>query len=362
MPGACRICLRRSWLLSTLSGPLEYHCGDRDRLIDLLSLGDEDLLLAVGGRRRDELSAAYERFQPTALPRATGVQAVCRHHHLYPRALGAAGAPAMLNVTGGLKRFDELTRAPTAAIIGSTRATDYGIETAKTMARGLAASGVTIAAGLSDGIAVAAHQGALEIDAKTVAVMAGGLEVACPARRRSLYERIRSRGCAATELPCDCEPRRWSQAASERLLAHLAGLTVVIEASDSPRELAGARLAQALGRPVGAVPGRVSSPTSSGAHLLLMEGAHLVRGPADALELLCGVSAPGTAACAGVPATLPLRLKATLELVGGGRDTPEKLVGEGDDSAERLLALSELELMGLLARGDGGRYVPRYPC
>jgi DNA processing protein len=161
------------------------------------------------------------------------------------------------------------------------------------------------------------------------------------------------------ELPCGCKPRRWGQAASERIIARLAGLTVVVEAQERPGELACARIAEALGRTVAAVPGRVTSPASGGTHVLLMEGARLVRGPADALELLCGPDAPAGVASSDGWAKLDPRLKTTLERVGAGRDTPDKLMGEGEESGDLLLALSELELMGLLARGDGGRYVPR---
>jgi DNA processing protein len=264
----------------------------------------------------------------------------------------------MLNVAGGTRRLGDLMTAPTAAIVGSVRATDYGMEMAKSLARGLAASGVTIISELADGIAVAAQAGALEVAGGTVAVMPGGLDVACPAKRRSLYERVRHRGCAVAELPCGCTPRRWGQIAGERILARLARLTVVVEAHDTPGELAGARIAKALGSVVAAVPGRVTSPASGGPHTLLMGGAHLVRGPADALELLCGPDAP-TPPPPAPQAELEPRLKAMFDRVGAGRDTPERLTNDGQDAGEVLLALSELELMGLLARGDGGRYVPR---
>jgi DNA processing protein len=153
-------------------------------------------------------------------------------------------------------------------------------------------------------------------------------------------------------------PQRWGQVAGERILARLAGLTIVVEAQDTPDELGVARIAQALGRAVAAVPGRVTSPGSGGPHALLIGGAHLVKGPADALELLCGPDALSNSPT-GTQAELEPRLRATLERVGAGRDTPEKLTEGGQDAGEVLLALSELELMGLLARGDGGRYVPR---
>jgi DNA processing protein len=140
-------------------------------------------------------------------------------------------------------------------------------------------------------------------------------------------------------------------------------VTIIVEAEDSPRELAGARIAQALGRPLAAVPGRVTSPLSRGSHALLLDGARLIRGPGDVLDLLYGAErvAPATGAAGCSQPKLAPRLEATLEKVGAGMDTPGKLIGEHDDAGELLLALSELELMGLLARGHGGRYVPRGP-
>jgi DNA processing protein len=394
--GACADCLRRSRLLAWLSSRLEYRSNDRERLIELLALGDEDLLRAVGGRRREELKARYAQFDPgEEVKPVEGVEAVCRHRRDYPRAPRDTGSPQMLRVQGGVERLGELTAAPMVAIVGSRRATDYGMEMAKSLARGLAASGVTVVSGLDDGIAVAAHAGALEVDRGSVAVMAGGLDVACPARRRTLYARLTTVGCAVAELPCGSPVRRWCYTARAQTLARLATLTIVVEADEDPGELLSAQLAHALGRTVAAVPGRVTSPVSRGTHALLMAGAQLVRGPEDALELLYAseTSAPAQAAQPKIPeqqemsirredtarqevptqpnvrarpqvttqptqGKLEPRLKTMLEQVGAGRDTPDKLSGE-HDAGEVLMALSELELLGLLARGDGGRYVPR---
>jgi DNA processing protein len=359
--GACADCLRRSWLLAVLGARLDYSCREEGRLIELLALGDEELLQAVAGRRKEELKVRYADFAREQISKGAGASAFCRHDHRYPAALDHAGAPRMLNVAGGVPRLVELTGAPVVAIIGSRRATDYGMEMAKSLARGLAVSGVTIVSGLADGIAVAAHAGTLEVAGRPVVVMSGGLDVACPARRCSLYERAVRLGCAIAELPCGWPARRWGTLASERIVVGLARLTVVVEAGESPAELAGARIARAQGRTLAAVPGRVTSPSSRGTHALLIGGAHLVRGPGDVLELLYRTGSPGVQARADAPEDLEPRLKRTLERVGAGRDTADSLTHEGADAAGVLLALSELELLGLLGRGDGGRYVPRDP-
>ncbi len=357
---ACERCLRRSWLLAELSGPLEYCSRDRGRLIELLALPDEQLLAAIGGRRRHALAERYERFDPQDVGRMDGVEAVCRHDPRYPQTLIGAQAPQMLNVAGGADRLAHICAAPVVALLGSSRASDYGMEMARSLGRGLAVSGVTVTSSLADGIAVAAHAGALEAGGRPLAVMGGGLAVSCPARRRSLFERIAKSGCLLAELPCGCPGRLWGARAGERIVAGVAGLTVVVEAEEGPRDLAGAQLARELGRPVAALPGRVTSHLSRGSHALLMAGAKLVRGPEDVLELLYGNGAPaasGPVRFAG--AQLSPRLRAVLERVGTGSDRPEKLAGAGPDSEAVLMALSELELLGFITRGDGGRYVLR---
>ena len=407
--GACAGCRRRSWLLSALSGPLEYCARDRERLLELLALPDMELLEAVAGRRANELRERYERFRgdepaPVHGPartnqpaRTNGLETVCGHGRGYPRSLDGRCSPHMLEVAGGAARLARLTAAPVVAIVGSRSPSDYGIEIARSLARGLSASGVSVVASFTDGIAAATHAGALDAGAGSVAVLGGGLGVACPQRRRSLYERVVRGGCAVSELPHDCAGRRWGQLASERIVVELALLTVMVEAEATAGDLAPARIALALGRTVAAIPGRVTSPLSRGTHALLMDGASLVRGPRDVLELLYVPGGPRSSAGAprssmggprspvgaprspqGAPrsrapdgadrhdescdphAGLAPALRTTLAHVGAGRDTPDKLTRAGLDGSELLLALSELELMGLIVRGDGGRYLPRH--
>jgi DNA processing protein len=266
----------------------------------------------------------------------------------------------MLNVLGGLGRLQKLVETPAVGIVGTRKASDYGVEMARSLGRGLAASGVTIVSGLSDGVAVAAHSGALEVDGPSLAVLGGGPDAACPPRRRSIVDRLRRSGCLVSELPCGYDGRRWGPVAGERIVARLSEVVVVVEADESPRELAAASIARTLGRTVAAVPGRVTSPGSRGTSALLMGGARLVRGAQDVLELLDGSGADSIGEHAALGRLEP-RLAEILEGVGAGRDTPEKLIGATDDAGEVLLGLSELELIGLLTRGDGGRYVPRGP-
>jgi DNA processing protein len=359
---ACPRCSRRAWLLAELGTPLDFRVRDLDRFWSLLELSDRDLIEAIGGRRRDELRGAYEAWAPIRDERIHGgVESVCRHHPCYPAILSKdALAPHMLSVRGELTRLADMLHAKVVAIVGTRRATDYGMELARELARGLATAGLTVAGGLGEGIARAVQTGVLEAHAKPLCVIAGGVTDCSPAWCRPLYRRIVEQGCAVSELQVseNARTRTWWGPASGRTLALLAQMTIVVEAGEHPRELACAHVARARGREVAAVPGRVSSPASQGTNALLMEGANLVRNTQDALDVLYGLSPhppSNPSLCSGA---LEPRLASVLERVGRGQDTVAKLAGNRMLSGELALALAELELGGLLTRGDGGRYLP----
>ncbi len=372
LPTACTDCLRRSWLISQMSPTLDYCAHDRERLAELLSLQDHGLIEALGGRRRSELLAGYETFEPSRLPAGADTVAMCRHCTLYPPTLlEDPSAPAMLNVAGNWRSLTAQAGidggTPVVAIVGSRRASDYGIAMARSLARGLAASGVTVTSSLDDGIAAAAIEGVLEGSGKALVVIGAGLGVGSPPRRRKLLARALRHGCAVSEHAPESPGRRWGSAAGERIIAGLACLAIVVEAETTPQEMALARRAKALGRTVAALPGRVTSPLSAGTHALLIDGASLVRDADDVLELLyrgsdASRSSYGCTKASTGHEPLEPRLARVLEQVGAGRDTPDRLAEAGVDAGDLLLALSELELMGLLTRGHGGRYLPRDPA
>jgi DNA processing protein len=244
------------------------------------------------------------------------------------------------------------------AIVGTPTASDYGMQVARELGRGLAASGITIASDFAEGIPSAAFTGALEADGAPLAVMNASVERCTPAWRASLYRRVLERGCSIAESHASSRTRRWWKHASARTLALLAQLVIVVEASDEPWDLACANVAFSRARHVAAVPGRVSSARSRGTNRLLMNGARLVRGPQDALDVLYGVGIYDATGQSLAALDLQPQLANVLELVGGGQDTPAKLAASGERPEDVALALSELELCGLLSRGDGGRYVP----
>jgi DNA processing protein len=353
---ACPRCLARSWLLGRLGGHLESA---RQRIADLLALPDDELIAAVGGRRRQAIAAELHGLDANELAAsaaAAGVEVICRCDPAYPgRLLEASAPPAVLHVTGGLDRFLELTAGDPVAIVGARQASEYGLEVARQLGRGLGSAGVTVVSGMALGVDCAAHGGALAADGPTIAVLPGGAERPYPPGKRSLYRRIRTTGAIVSELPVGAAPWRWSFPARNRIIAALSEMTVVIEGRGSSGALITARHARELGRQVGAVPGRISSPLAAAPNALLAEGAHVVRGAQDVLDALFGAGARTTQDTSRDE--LSPQLAPILDAVGNGQDTVAALAGVGFAPDQVLAALSALELAGYVRRESGGRYL-----
>jgi DNA processing protein len=351
---ACPVCLRRTWLLTRIGGHLDRH---RDRLGELLELGDLELIAAVGGIHRELLEGEYADYvtEPSrsAIAQA-GLDVVCPCRGFYPARLRELDTPpAVLHVADDFLRLKELLAAPIVAIVGSRVPSPYGTETAAELGRGLAAAGVTVLSGMARGIDTHAHRGALSVNGPTVAVLAGGADRPYPPRSRSLHRRI-VRSCAAiSEFPPGTEPRRWMFPARNRLIAALADVTVVVEARRESGALITANLASSLGRRVAAVPGRINSPLARGPHGLLRYGAALIDGCEAVLDELFGLRAPRAPRLQ--PEVSPAQ-RAILDALAEGHDTATALVRAGLSADDGLAALAELELIGLLARRGSGEY------
>jgi DNA processing protein len=370
---ACAACLRRARLLALAGGGLEVAHSRRRPVRDVMALNDDDLIAAVGGREQDALRERYEAIDPDAEQAAAHsarLDAICRHDAGYPaRLTDDRSAPAVLFVRGGAARFAVLLGdgrggdpPPAVAIVGTRKASPDGLEVAQTLGRGMAASGVTVVSGMALGIDSAAHAGALEVNGPTVAVLAGGADLPYPASKRALYERIVATGGAVvSEMPPGFRAFRWNFPARNRIIAALAPATVVVEAAERSGSLITADLALDLGREVAAVPGPVGSWRSTGTNALLRDGATLIRGVHDALDMVLGAAAAhavlaraGSTAVPPPPDLAP-QLMALLAAVEDGRDTITTLAPDPAGAATVRAHLMELELLGLVRRGPAGR-------
>jgi DNA processing protein len=372
---ACDDCLRRTDLIACLAGWLDVEWRRRDAPARVLALPDEALLdvsAETSVRRR------YEGFDPAAAReavQASGLVAVCRCTERYPARLrDLPDPPAVLHIAGDP---GALADEDAVGIVGARRATAYGLSIAHELGRRLSAAGVTVVSGLALGVDSKAHEGAATVrgprtpygaDARAqeiaaapetplVAVLAGGAETPYPAGKRRLYETVRERGCVVSEMPPGFGIWRWSFVARNRIIAALSRVLVVVEAAERSGSLTTADLACELGRVVGAVPGRVTNRFAAGTHALIRDGAALVRGAEDVLDLLADVSGrrfelPGPVAIADLPAPLA-RLLAAVE---DGRGSLAELATGMTDARAVLAGLGELEARGLVRRGFGGRY------
>jgi DNA processing protein len=352
---ACDACIARSWLLARLAGHLELA---RGRIELTLSLGDQELIAAVGGKHRGSVLRELSLLdigQRRAHCAGAGVEMICRCSPAYPkRLLSLASPPAVLHVAGGSGRFLELVAGEPVAIVGSRKASPYGLEVARSLGRGLGCAGLTVVSGMALGVDSGAHAGALAADGPTVAVLPCGPDRPYPAAKRSLHAQIRTHGAAVSELPPGSGPWRWTFPARNRIIAGLSTMTVVVEACERSGALLTAAVASRLGRSVGAVPGRITSPLSAGPNALLAAGAAVVRGAEDVLETLFGAGAPP------VPrddrGQLAPALKLLLNAIGDGHDTPAALARAGLAAQDGLAALASLELGGYVRREPGGRF------
>ena len=351
---ACDACLRRTALIAALSGWIDVQWRRKDATARLLALGDEVLL----GLCDDPcVQAGYDRFDAAAARArvaAAGLRAVCRHAGAYPPLLhDLPDPPAVLHVRGDLAA---VSVEDGVAIVGARRATEYGLEVARGLGRALSVAGVPVISGLALGVDAASHAGAVEGAAAPVAVLAGGADRPYPPSSRSLYERVAAGGAVVAELPPGQGVRKWAFPARNRIIAGLARATVVVEATERSGSLITADLATDLGRPVGAVPGRITGATAVGANALLAAGAAVIRGPQDVLDVLAADGVPrALAATDGLPAEPELR--ALLEAIGDGQASVAALAADPEATAATLRGLAELEARGLVRRGFGGRYL-----
>ena len=357
---ACPECLRRSWLLAALGPYVEKIATGEvgSRSPELLRLSNEDLLEVAAPKVAAQLLGRVEALSEERLVEELLLAecwACCRHSELYPDSLrDAADAPWALIGRGDPQLLDGLEPFEAVTIVGARRATSYGREIAQELGRELARAGMVVVSGLAFGIDACAHRGAVEAG-RTIAVLGCGPDVAYPASHRSLWRRICERGLVISEFPPGATPWRWTFPARNRIMAALAGMTVVVEAATRSGSLITTDLAADLGRDLGAVPGPVTSRASAGPNGLLAAGAHVVRDAQDVLDALLG---PGQQKLEPAHPTLDPDLETVLTAVEAGSSTCDAVANAtGLSGPSAAAALSRLELLGYLTCTNLGTYL-----
>jgi DNA processing protein len=297
------------------------------------------------------VKASLEVEAETRLKRlsAIGVDLIADGDERYPAELAALpDHPLWLFVRGSLPPGGGV------GVVGSRRATRYGLELARTIASRVALAGWPVISGLAKGIDTAAHHGALETGGQTTAVLGSGIDVWYPRGNRALGESILATGGGViSEFPPGTTPEPWRFPARNRIISGLSGVVIVVEAAVKSGALITARLALEHGTFVMAVPGDLSRETSAGANLLIRDGAHPVT-ELDALvselELVLGPA----------PGAMPTHLRGDEEpdpllvMLGPSSMLVDELaVRSGLPIGELLTRLTTLELSGRVTV-DGG--------
>jgi DNA processing protein len=295
--------------------------------------------------------------------RRLGATLLCKGDADYPADLARiADAPPALWALGDLT----VMRRPMVALVGARNASSLGTRMARRLAGGLAEAGVTVVSGLARGIDAAAHAASLQ--AGTVAVMAGGVDLIYPPENAGLAADLVKTGVRLSEQPFGRDPQARHFPLRNRIIAGLSRAVVVVEAAHQSGSLITARLALDQGREVLAVPGHPFDGRAGGCNLLIRDGAMLVRGADDvlaALDLAPAAAGPAAAVPAGPPEPARAAARGWRDQAGLHRKILDRLGPSplAEDQLLRDLALSAseaapellaLELDGQIRRAPGG--------
>lgn len=251
-----------------------------------------------------ELTDGVKRWRPRLrsqdvvrsleLAARVGVTLVAPGDYGWPAQLEDLGrhAPIVLWRRGSAQVCASTDRS--VALVGARAATTYGEQVTMEASAGLVARGYAIVSGAAYGIDGMAHKAALANEGATVAVLAGGVDRFYPAGHDELLRRIAESGAVVSEVPCGGAPTKWRFLQRNRLIAAMSCATVVVEAGHRSGSLNTAGHASALGRPLGAVPGPITSPASAGCHRLIRDYAAVcVTSTDEIVELVGGFTTTG---------------------------------------------------------------------
>lgn len=246
---------------------------------------------------------------------------------------------------------------PRIAVVGSRRATPYGLRTAYRLGQRLAEAGISVVSGLALGIDAAAHRGALAAgNGHPVAVLGCGVDQIYPRSHFELYRAMEDRGTLLSEYPPGTPAAPFRFPARNRVIAALAKAVVVVEASPRSGSLHTVRSAMNMGIPVMAVPGALGNPNRAGVHALIRDGAQIVTSFEDVLEIVQpAFSLP--------PPALPEgefgRILGLVDAEGSSFEEVQRKLGLSASQLSQ--ALSYLEIEGWVTRTPSGYLLPAEP-
>lgn len=201
---------------------------------------------------------------------------------LYPSQLKEISShPALLYAWGNL---DLLSYSPWLGVVGSRKATPYGVDVCRQLSNDLVKAGVGLISGFAYGIDIAAHEICLKNKGKTIAVLGGGFGAIYPSAHKKYVSQMVEEGLMLSEFPYSLQPRPEFFPRRNRIISGLSKGVLVVEAGVESGAMITAKYALDQNRDVFAVPGSIFSATSEGCNRLISQGAKLVTKASDILE------------------------------------------------------------------------------
>lgn len=225
--------------------------------------------------------AVARALQERDLTRALQIKARCAREGIrvlrywdeaYPDRLHSIEDPPVVLYCWGTP--PQWRKQPTIGVVGTRKASPYGMRITRQLACQIAACGGLVISGAAAGVDTAAMEGVLDMQAQTVGVLGGGVDTVYPRENRGLYERTREHGCLLSEYPPGTHPSAWQFLRRNRLISGLSDGVLVVEAPERSGALSTARHALSQGRDIFAVPGNLDMPSCRGSNALLQEGAY----------------------------------------------------------------------------------------
>lgn len=253
-----------------------------DELRNIASLDPFTIKYLLNVKYKERAQKAYEAIIKK------GIILLHPDQSIYPEGLKTIQDKPLILYCKGIPKEGEKA----ISVIGSRKASFYGLNAATTLSKQLASLGISIVSGMARGIDSAAHRAAIDVGGRTVAILGNGIDIAYPAENSKLMDKIAENGMVLSEFPLGTQPYDYNFPIRNRLISGFSLGTVVVEAALKSGTMITVNHAHSQGRSVFAVPGSIFSSNSQGTNKLLYDGAVVVTGIADILDELDLVRRP----------------------------------------------------------------------
>ncbi len=326
---------------------------------NILKASREELtrILGIADKIADKIRALKKEDLDNELNLAgkQGIKIISYKDDDYPENLKQIiDPPIILYIKGELKKEDKFS----LGVVGSRRASFYGLSSSEKFAYDLASKGLTIVSGMARGIDTYAHQGALKAGGRTLAVIGSGFNQIYPSENKRLALEIAKSGAVISEFPINTQPLRQNFPRRNRVISGLSLGVLVVEAARNSGALITADFALEQGRDVFALPGKIDAVNSSGTNELIKQGAKLVCAANDILEELNIVFINEKSDSERKPLSLTEKEILLYDLLSSYPICLDEILENADmDMAEAAHLLLKLELRKLIRQLPGKQFV-----